>query len=131
MKTLHLLFNHTLIDAQRKDAIASLGIDRIVSLPPHLQQIWSDIPPQESELSKLIAPILEYIRSEVKEGDICLVQGDFGATYLAVQQVWMQGALPVYATTKRRVVEQRHGDQTHKVSLFEHIRFRAYERMER
>jgi hypothetical protein len=124
-----LLFSHTLTPLQKEDAKKSFGVDEFVSLPPDLQDLWSNIPPEISNLKAYLKPIERFIKDNVKEGDVVLVQGDFGATCLAVQQVWMQGALPVYATTRRRVVEQRHGDQTHKVSLFEHIRFRAYKRM--
>ncbi len=100
-----------------------------MALPDELRCIWSSVSPDSYEIRSTIEPILKYIRDEVQEGDFCLVQGDFGATCLAVQQIWSSCAVPIYATTKRRVVEEVYGNETRKVSLFEHVRFRAYERI--
>ena len=36
------------------------------------------------------------------------------------------GLIPIYATTKREVVEEKQGDKIVKKSIFKHIRFRKY-----
>ncbi len=43
--TLFLLFNHRLTAAQKTDARASFGVDRIVEPPPAISRIWVEIPP--------------------------------------------------------------------------------------
>ena len=131
MKTFHLIFNHSLTEAQREDSTTKLGVSRIVTLPSSLQRLWSQVPADAAAVGDFIAPVLEYIRTEVKEDDVCLVQGDFGATCLAVQAVWRQGARAVYATTRRNVTEEKLNNRTEKISIFEHVMFREYERLEK
>jgi hypothetical protein len=57
------------------------------------------------------------------------VQGDFGATFAMIQFAYKLGMLPVYATTQRRAVESRDGDKIVTTRVFEHVRFRIYERI--
>lgn len=127
MQKLHLLFNHTLTREQETDAVASLGIDSFMALPPQLQTLWSNVPPEIEDLSDYLQPIKDFLTQNLKKGDFVLVQGDFGATYIMVNFVKSLGAKSIYATTSRDVVEVREGDKVIKKSIFKHERFREYE----
>jgi len=126
MKTLILLFSHTLTPTQERDAEQSLGIDTFVALPEELQKLWSSVPPDMESLAEYLSPIREFVAEVSSEGDAVLIQGDFGATYHLVSYALSLGLTPLYATTKRDVVEIREGDSVVKRSVSEHVRFRVY-----
>jgi hypothetical protein len=123
---MHLLFSHTLTETQKQDAKVRWGVETFIPLPKALQKLWSRIPPELESLEEYLAPVEAYVRERVGEGDVVLVQGDFGATCRMVGVVKSLGATAVYATTKRIVTETREGDSVVKRSVFEHVRFRAY-----
>ncbi len=108
--SLFLLFNHHFTPEQEADSTASLGVEGIVVLPAHLQEIWSSIPPDTGEIDPFLAPIKEWLKAEARPGDFVLVQGDFGATYLMVRFAFENGLIPVYSTSERRAVENHHPD---------------------
>ena len=126
MRQLFLLFSHTLTPAQEQDAKESLDIEQFVTLPTELQQLWSNIPPHLRELSDYLAPLKEYIRNHAKEGDVFLVQGDFGGCYEMVNFIKSLGFKAVHSTTKRDVVEKMVNGKVEKFSRFEHVIFRRY-----
>ena len=126
MKQLFLLFSHTLTPTQEHDAKDSLGITDFVALPNELQSMWSNIPPTLEELSDYLVPLKEYIRNESKEGDVVLIQGDFGGCYEMVNFVKSLGLKAVHSTTTRDVVEKTVNGKVEKFSRFEHVIFRLY-----
>ena len=128
MKTFHLLFNHTLTEAQKADAMKTWDVDTFEPLPTELQKLWSHIP-ADSDAKTMVAylePVRRYLTDAVQKGDVALIQGDFGASCLMASLVRKLGAIPVYATTVRRAVETKQGDRVLKTSVFEHVRFREY-----
>ena len=128
MKKMFLLFSHTLTQAQIENAQKSFGVEEFVALSPDLQQIWSQIDPDLASLQEILEPLKEYLHKEASKGDYVLIQGDFGAVYLMVEYAKKLGLIPVYATTKRRVLEYIDTDgNTVKQSKFEHRRFREYD----
>lgn len=126
MKKLYLLFSHTLTLAQKKDAEISLGVESFVSLPKELQTLWSNVPSELEDLTAYLEPIKSYLKDQLTNDDLVLVQGDFGATYYVVTLVKALGFKAVHSTTKRNVVEKIIADKIVKTSLFEHVRFRVY-----
>lgn len=122
-----LLFNHTLTSAQKKDAQTSLGVERFTALPPELQEIWSHIPPEIQTLKSILKPIKEFVSQTSTKNKYILIQGDFGATYEMVNFSKSLGLIPVYATTKREVLEIQKDHKIFKESIFKHIMFRKYE----
>ena len=61
MKTLFLLFSHSLTEDQKQDAQDSLGVSEFVSLPAELQQMFSNVPPELEELDDFLDPIVDWI----------------------------------------------------------------------
>ena len=57
MATLFLIFSHTFTETQRKDALDSLGVDRIVDLPDKLKSLWSHVPPDLTEIKNHLQPL--------------------------------------------------------------------------
>ena len=127
MRQMFLLFNHNLTPAQQADAQKRFGIENFVPLPDDLQRIWSQIPAEAASLDPLLAPVWQWLDQQVEEGDVALVQGDFGASCLAVRRLQSRGVLCCYATTRRRAIERHVKDRVVKESVFEHVRFREYE----
>ena len=127
MPDLYLLFSHELTEQQKKEAYAELGVGEIHYLPDDLKGLWSQIPPEIHELSSYLQPIQEWLSNQIREGDYLLIQGDFGATFLMVQWSFARKCRPIYATTRRKVIEVRNNQEiiTHRV--FEHVKFRLYE----
>jgi hypothetical protein len=126
MKKMLLLFSHQLTDAQKQDAKTHLHVKEFLTLPNELQTVWSNIPPDIESLGTLLTPIKDFIQQNIQKGDIALIQGDFGATYIMVSFAKNLGVTPVYATTKRKVSETIESGKTVKKSIFEHRRFREY-----
>jgi len=126
MKRMFLLFSHKLTASQEADAKDSLEVGEFVYLDQELQKVWSNVPPNLSDLKEYLEPIVEFLKSSLRSGDVVLVQGDFGATCYMARVVKELGGVAVYATTKRDVVEIKVGDKIEKKSIFEHVMFRKY-----
>lgn len=125
-KNLHLLFNHKLTPEQENDALKTLQVTDFIYLNDELQQIWSNVPSNEANLKNYLDKITEYVKKSVQKDDVVVIQGDFGATFMMVDLVRSLGAIAVYATTKRSVVEVMDGDKVIKQSVFKHEMFREY-----
>ena len=126
MKKLFLLFSHTLTEAQEMDAREALGIETFMTLSSQLQTLWSNIPPQITELDAYLEPLKAYIRNEACENDVVLIQGDYGGCYEMVNYVKSLGLTAVHSTTMRDVVEKTVNGKVEKFSRFEHVIFRKY-----
>jgi hypothetical protein len=127
MARLLLLFNHTLTQDQQDAATRELGITRIITPPLPLRQLWSNIPPDAEALLPLLAPLSAWLKDVGEEGDYILIQGDFGACFLLVNQALRLGLAPVYSTTSRQAVEVRLDDGRVRLEhTFKHVRFRHY-----
>ncbi len=121
-----LIFSHELTTTQIDDARKSLGVRDFIKMPKALQDKWSNIPPELSNLGEFIAEFKNFIKTNAKIGDVALVQGDFGATYSIVNFCKKNGIKAIYATTKRTIKESMVGDKVVKNSIFEHVKFREF-----
>jgi hypothetical protein len=126
MKKLFLLFSHTLTPVQEQDAKEHMAIEAFVKLPDDLQKLWSNIPPEFTELDVYLEPLKAYIRNKVQKGDVVLIQGDFGGCYEMINFVKSLGLEAVHSTTSRDVVEKTVNGKVEKFSRFEHVIFRKY-----
>lgn|SRR5690554_3649659 len=127
---LFLLFSHELTNQQKREAIEELGVEAIKYLPDSLKELWSQIPPEVPEVAVHLRPIKAWLEGKVKKGDYILIQGDFGATFIMVQWSFVKNCIPIYATTKRKVIEVYNNHEVITNRVFEHIRFRPYEKIE-
>jgi len=126
-RAMFLLFNHTITDSQVNDAREKLEVGKIIEMPRDLRSLWSNIPPELECLCCYLEPVKTWLAMTAHPGDYVLVQGDFGATYLAVRFAFKQGLIPVYSTTHRDAEEEPGGDGSIKlVHRFEHCAFRRY-----
>ncbi len=129
MPNLILLFNHTITTAQEADARHSLGINDIIEPPLPVQSLWAQVPPESNEITEYLAPILEWLAEIARQGDYLLVQGEFGATRLGVNEAFRLGIIPIYSTTRREVVEKHLPNGGVAVRhIFSHVRYRRYEK---
>jgi hypothetical protein len=125
--TLFLLFNHSLTAPQESDARTSLGIGRILLPPPVISRYWMEIPPDVEELTEHLAPVISWLGNEARPGDFALIQGEFGATFLLVNEALRLGLVPIYSTTRRQAVEHHLPDGQVNIShIFSHVRYRKY-----
>lgn len=117
-----------LTEDQEKEAKDVLKITQIIPLPQHLQELWSNIPPDVDLNSSLFDPITSFLLENKGEGEnYCLVQGDFGATVYLVSWCIKHGFVPIYATTRRTSKEVVKPDGSVEiVKVFKHERFRKY-----
>jgi len=122
---LFLFFSHTLTQEQINDA-KNLGIDKFVPLPNELQYLWSNVPPELEDIEEYAKPFYEFLNINARKGDYVLVQGDFGLSCRLVNYSKQKGLIPVYATTKRKVIETEKDGKIVKKSEFKHVRFRRY-----
>ncbi|MDY0322129.1 MAG: CRISPR-associated protein Csx20 [Arcobacteraceae bacterium] len=123
-KKMLLLFSHKLNNLQEIDAIKNLKVTQFIVLPRELQQKWCNF---DADLEYIdLEPFKKFLSNNLQKGDIVLVQGDFGATFSIVEFALNVGFIPVYATTKREVVEFIEDGQIVKKSIFKHRRFRKY-----
>ncbi len=121
-----LLFSHKLTQDQIDEAKNKLQVQKFVKLPDHLQSKWSNIPPELDTLDEYLEDIFTWIKNNSTNNDLALVEGDFGATYLAVDICKQIGVIPLYATTAREVVEEHIDNQVILKRIFKHIKFRKY-----
>ena len=121
-----LLFSHHLSDEQKSQA-HNLGITHFLSLPKDLQQLWSNIPPEEADIAHYLQPIKQWFEDVVNSGDFALIQGDFGACYHMANFAKTHSVTPLYATTQRVAIEKTDQGKTLKTSIFQHIRYREYQ----
>ncbi len=126
MRRMILLFSHKLTDTQKQDAKKSYRVDEFLSMPEDIQKLWSNIPADSRDITEYLLPIEEFVEDLSSRGDVVLIQGDFGATHAMVNFCKSLGLVPLYATTKRDVVEKSIDGKVVKTSVFEHILFREY-----
>lgn len=124
MKTLFILMNHSLTKEQEKDALENLNIDNFVVIS---DENWGNIDPSNKSIFNSIESYKEKLKEKSKNGDLLLVQGDFGATYAMVNFAKNIGLKPIYATTCRIVTEQLENGRLVIRREFKHERFREYE----
>lgn len=126
MKKLIVLMSHDMTNLQRKDAYNTFDIETIVEAETNIKEIWGNINPISSlDLTRLDI-IINWITEISQKGDYILVQGEFGATFYMVDFCFKNDLIPVYAISKRHVVEDRDGEIITTNRIFSHEIFREY-----
>jgi len=128
MRRAFLLFSHHLTPVQEKELANEWDATDLRRMPEALKKLWGNVPPETPSVREWVHPVLAWVASEAVPGDVILVQGDYGATFLAVFWALSKGLVPVYATTERLLEEtvQPDGSVVQK-RVFRHVRFRRYE----
>ena len=128
MKKMVLLFSHNLTASQKEDIHDSLKVTEVISLPPELQALWSQVPTDRDLIfADYMSGVERFLMDSLDSGDFVLIQGDFGATYYMVNFVKMQGFIPLYSVNKRIAREFIEDGIVKKYSEFKHEFFREYE----
>lgn len=125
-KQMLFVFSHDLTESQKLQAREKLGITKFLPLNPALLEKWSNIPPDLDGLDDYLVDILKWIDDNARGGDYVLVQGDYGATMMVVTHCLKRNLIPVYATTRRVVKEEKQEDKVVSQREFEHVDFREY-----
>jgi CRISPR-associated Csx2 family protein len=126
-KSMFLLFSHQLTIDQQESARIEFGVTSFHQPPEAVQAIWSQIPSDETHLAPILEPVESWLEQHAQKGDLILIQGDFGATFLMANHALSLGLIPVYATTQRQARDKILSDgriETHHVFKFK--RFRMY-----
>jgi len=126
-KKMLLIFSHELTEKQKKEARERLGVVEFISMDSKLLNKWANVPPQLESLNEYLSDIAAWIEENGEPGDYALVQGDFGATTFIVDFCISRDVIPVYATTERKVVEEKVGETIKLSREFEHVQFRKYQ----
>lgn len=126
-KIMFLLFSHRLNADQAADARQQWGVTDYRLPPKQVQDIWSQLPADVPEIRPYLAPAIAWLDRLAKTGDLALIQGDFGATYIMVDHAKSLGMVPVYATTERLAEEKSlPGGAVRQSHIFKFRRFRVY-----
>jgi len=127
MAQMILLFSHELTSEQEMEARERFHCTDFVYLPEELQRIWSGVTACSEDISSTADMFIEWLADVTVPGDFCLVQGDFGMTFMLVDWALKHGREPVYSSTERVFETHTAGDgtivNTHR---FRHVRFRHY-----
>lgn len=124
-----LMFNHLFSNAQEQQACKELNARLIVEMPTLLKQLWQQVPAESNTLKNYLSPFREWLYENSRKGDLVLIQGDFGATYLMIEFAFGLNLIPVYTTSIRRASEKIQMDGSIKMEhVFKFCRFRKYGR---
>ena len=121
------IMNHPLSSEQKEYAKNEFGIENFLFLPDNLKEYFFDISPFEDlDLEKLNL-VTEYIKNNLKKGDLVLIQTEFGVTFYLVDFCIKNDFIPVYATSNRVYEEVINKDGTvNKKHIFKFVKFRKY-----
>ncbi len=124
-----LLFSHQLTESQLFELKNNYNIETILYLPNHLQEDWSNIPPDYNDIEKYLKNIKEYVLKQKSKDSIMylLVQGEYGAVYHMVNFAFANNIIPIYSASKR-VYESKKidEDRIENIHYFKHIKFQHY-----
>ena len=125
MKT-YCLLNHKLTENQEKELSEKFQSEKIVYPSAELSASWAQVPPTERIDHGIARRVVDWL-SDAEEGDILLVQGEMGATFLLVSYALSHGLVPMHAVSRREESESVEGESVVKRHIFRHVCFRRYE----
>lgn len=126
MKKTFCLLNHNLTKNQLEELKEKFSSQEIIYPPEKLAKLWSQILP-EKENTEIIESVVLWLKDfGAKDGDLFLIQGEFGSTFTLVDYALKNRLIPIYATTKRISKEIRNGEKIQREYIFEHVQFKKY-----
>lgn len=121
MKKIILLFSHILTKPQEEELKKEWMCNEIIYMPDEIKNKWAGIDETiDLEIFK------EFLKANLKEGDLVLIQGEWGATYHMINFSKQNKYIPIYSTTERNSEEVYDGDKVIKKSIFLHKKFIKY-----
>jgi hypothetical protein len=78
-------------------------VKEIINMNPELNRIWNNIDPEwnDSQLEEKIYPIIDWLRNNIVDYDVVVLDGDFTAIYKIISGIAGKLALPIIHTGKR------------------------------
>jgi hypothetical protein len=120
-----IMTNHGITMAQQNE-FDEMGVTHIVTLSDDLKKVWSQIAP-DADRKAVAQTMIDGFLNTAQEGDIVLVQGEFGTTFVVVDYCLQKGLVPMFATSVRRTIEKTLDDGTvEKTAIFDHAGFVPY-----
>ncbi len=126
MANAYCLLNHKLTDKQVAELEEKYKASCIFYPETALSAAWSQVPVTPVLDRKLIQDVVSWL-SNAEAGDVIVVQGEFGSTFMIVDYALKRGLIPLHAVSCRVAQEQREGEIVHRQYVFEHVCFRRYE----
>lgn len=84
-----IMINHVLSASQQKE-FDEMGVTDVVTLNDDLKKVWSQIAPN-ADRKAVAQTMIDGFLSSANEGDIVLVQGEFGTTFTIVDYCLQKG----------------------------------------
>lgn len=125
MKTAFCLINHQLTEKQTTELKEKFDIQNIVYPTPEITRNWAQIPATEELDNNIITSVITWLYN-AKEGDVLIVQGEAGASFMIVDYALKHKLIPVHAVSVRVSREVNIGELIQKQNVFEHVCFRKY-----
>ena len=119
------LLNHALTQNQIAELKERFDITEIVYPSEELSKKWAQIPPSRELDFSIVKSVVEYLNS-ASTGDILIIQGETGASFMLVDYALKKHLVTIYAVTARVSKEVAAGEQVVKQNVFEHVCFRQY-----
>ncbi|GBU24447.1 hypothetical protein R83H12_01077 [Fibrobacteria bacterium R8-3-H12] len=121
----YILLNHTLTDKQKRELKEIFGASDIILPPQEISDFWQQIPTDAEISEELLEPILKWLLT-AKNGDILVIQGEFGSTFAIADWALGRGLTALHSVTERVATESRDGEVVQRSYVFEHVRFRKF-----
>ena len=125
MKTAFCLLNHKLTENQLSELTSKFNVSTIVYTSAELSASWAQIPATENLDMSIIGKVIEWLKDSA-EGDVFIIQGEFGSTFLLVDYALRKHLIPLHAVTKRIETEEVEGEIVKRHYEFKHVCFRKY-----
>ena len=119
--------NHVLTQKQLDELEQKYQITKIEYPPKTVSLLWSQIPTTAQLLKSDLFPVMDWLKS-AEQGDVLIVQGEFGSTFAVVDWALSKAIIPIYAVTKRVETEEKQGEKVVRHYVFKHECFREYRR---
>ncbi|WAA11978.1 CRISPR-associated protein Csx20 [Fervidibacillus halotolerans] len=124
---IYAVISHSLSPEQIHELEKRFHPEEIICIPEQYKRLWMNISPTGDWNHEWLIPIINWLKDHLNNGDIVIVQGEYGATYSLVSWLRKQGYSVYYATTERQVIETIKEDGTVITQrTFKHVNFRKY-----
>lgn len=124
MPNAYCLLNHQLTKKQIAELTMEFGTAQIFYPPKNICELWAQVSPMEED-NQTVHTITSWL-SSAKDGDLVIIQGEYGSTFSLVDFALKKKLVPVFAATKRIAKEEQNGEIVSRHYIFEHVRFKKY-----